>query len=313
MLKKAILIFICLMSTIATHAQVNSKRITNVQDSYPNPSPDGKSIVFQSNRSGVTQLYLSDSIGNNIRQITFTKGENQTPIFSPTGDKIVFCSTRDEDDPEIYIMNADGTNQKRLTVNKGDESHPHWSPDGKKIIFNSARTSPDLSSDWGKQFHELFIMDEDGRNSTQLTFLKSISTYPNISPDGKFVAFRHFTQASGLTWDLNESKRNSEIFRMDIDGKNIINLSNHIGYDGWPCWSPDGSIIIFASNRKGPVSTGQLFAIDKDGKNLKQLTLFTGSGYAIPSWRTGNKIYAYQYWETPEYEYGNIAVIEYNE
>ena len=312
-LKRIASSFSCLLfATTFILAQTPSKRITNVQDSYPNPSPNGKTIVFQSNRTGITQLYLIDSSGENLRQITFSKGDNVSPVFSPQGDRIVFCSTRDEGDPEIYIMNPDGSNQSRLTISKGDESHPNWSPDGKQIIFNSARTSPDLSFDWGKQFHELFIMDADGSNSKQLTFLKSICTYPNISPDGKYVIFRHFTQTSGLTWELNESKRNSEVFRMNMDGTNIINLTNHIGYDGWPCWSPDGEKIVFASNRTGPVSTGQLYIMDKDGKNLKQVTVYTNGGYAIPSWRSENKIYAYQYWETAEFEYGNIALVTYD-
>ena len=296
---------------IPCFSQTSIKRFTNVQDSYPNPSPDGRACAFQSNRSGSWQIYIIDSSSNNLKQITSSKGENSSPIFSPQSDKIVFTSTRDDEDGDIYMMDADGSNVKRLTFSKGDDSHPHWSPDGKKIIFNSARTSPDFSFDWGKQIHEIFMMDADGSNLKQLSFLKSISTYPNISPDGKYVAFRHFTTAPGLTWDLNESKRNSEVFRMDIDGSHAVNLTNHIAYEGWPCWSPDGEHIVFSSNRQGPVSTGQLYIMDKDGKNVKPITNNTNGGYAIPSWRSGNKIYAYQYWETVDYEYGNIVLIEY--
>lgn len=96
---------------------------------------------------------------------------------------------------------------------------------------------------------------------------------------------------------------------MDADGKNVVNLTKSAAYDGWPCFSPDGKKIVFSSNRQGPANTGQLYIVNIDGSGLKQITSGPG-GFAIPWWtKDGTKIYAYQYWETENYEFGNLTEI----
>ncbi|MEP7371828.1 MAG: hypothetical protein ABI675_00480 [Chitinophagaceae bacterium] len=290
------------------------KRITNVIDSYPMSSPDGKKICFQSNRTGDWEIFVMNVDGTALQQLTHAIGFDGGPIWSPDGSKIVFPSERDGD-PEIYIMNADGSGQKRLTVTSGDDSHPHWFPDGSKIIFNSARTSPDLKADWGKQWHEIFSMNIDGSDVKQITSFKTVSTYPSVSPDGKKIVFRRAIDGPAFNWDLslNENNRNSEVFVMDMDGKNAINLSKSPGFDGWPCWSPDGKKIAFSSNRSGPANMGQLYMVNADGSELKKGFDFSGS-IAQPTWRKDGKgIYAYQAFEAADYEYGNIVFIELDE
>ena len=97
---------------------------------------------------------------------------------------------------------------------------------------------------------------------------------------------------------------------MDVDGSSPINLSRSPGFDGWPWWSPDSKQIVFASNRSGPANVGQLYVINADGKGLHKITDSPAS-LAQPNWsKTGNLIYAFQSWETSEYEYGSIIVLE---
>jgi len=202
-------------------------------------------------------------------------------------------------------MNADGSGQKSLTNQAGDDGHPHWSPDSKRIVFNSARTSPDLKADWSKQFHEVFSMNADGSDLRQLTAAKTVSTYPSFSPDGKRICFRRVVDTPGYQWDLTASARNSEVFVMNADGSNPINLTNNAAYDGWPMWSPDGKKIVFSSSRAGPANIGQLYLINPDGTGLQQITEGPGS-FVQPSWsRDGKKIFAHQHWETEEF--GNVV------
>src|SRR5258705_84833 len=87
----------------------SAKRITNVSDSYPMASPDGKKIAFESNRTGDWEIFVMNFDGTELKQLTHSKGFDGCPIWSPDGTKIVFPSERDNDS-EIYIMNADGTN-----------------------------------------------------------------------------------------------------------------------------------------------------------------------------------------------------------
>ncbi len=285
------------------------RRLTNVIDSYPMLSPDGKWIAFQSNRSGVWNIYTIRPDGSGIVNLTHSPGPDYNPIWSPDGTKIVFASERDRDS-EIYVMNADGSGQTRLTFTPGDDSHPHWFPDGSRIIFNSARTTPDLSVDWGKQYLEIFSMNADGSDVKQITSFKTISTFPSVSPDGKKIVFRMVTNSESLNWDLSPTKRNSEIFVMDIDGSNLKDVSESPGFDGWPFWSPDSKRIVFSSNRNGPANVGQLFIVNADGSGLTPLTR-TDNSYVQPNWAIdGKKILAYQCWETSVYEYGNIVEID---
>lgn len=282
-------------------------------DSYPMSSPDGTKICFQSNRTGDWEIYVMNTDGSNIRQLTHAAGFDGGPVWSPDGKKIVFPSERDGD-PEIYIMNMDGSNQKRLTNTPGDDSHPHWYPDGSRIIFNSARTTADLKAPWGKQWHELFSMNMDGSDIKQITSFKTVSTYPSVSPDGKKIVFRRVIDGPAFNWDLssNINNRNSEVFVMDTDGKNVVNLSNSPAFDGWPCWSPDSKRISFSSNRNGPANTGQLYIVNIDDSASIKHVDYQGS-LVQPSWSgDGKAIYAYQAIEGSDYEYGGIIYIELN-
>jgi Tol biopolymer transport system component len=290
-------------------AQNSVTIITQVVDGYPALSPDGKHIVFTSNRSGTYQIYTCNTEGENIKQLTHSSGSNATPVWSPDGDQIVFASERDNDS-EIYIMNADGTEQTRLTNQPGDDSHPKFSPDGSKIIFNSPRSTPDLSVPWLEQFHEIYTMDREGNNLKQITSFKSVCTYPSYSPDGKKIAFRRITEDPGLDWALDSIDINSEIFVMDSDGTNPANVSNSEAYDGWPCWMPDSKTILFTSNRGGIAFRGQLYRVKTDGSGLKRLTNLDDSYVQASLSQDGKIIYAQRNRETETYEYGHIVAIE---
>lgn len=283
----------------------NPRHLVSVADSYPHPSPDGKSVVFDSNRTGDWEIYVCNADGKGLRQLTNNKGSDNGPKWSPDGSRILFVSERDGD-AEIYIMNVDGSGQTRLTKQAGDDSHPHWYPDGSRIIFNSARNTPDLTKDWGLQYHDVYSMKIDGTDVQRLTDLKTVSTYPSMSPDGKTIMHRKVINAPAINWDMtaNQRGRDSEVFI------GSINISSHAAYDGWPAWSPDGKMIVFVSNRNGKASGGQLFLANADGTGLRQLTDLPG-GIRSPSWvRDGKSILAYQCFEGADWDFGGIIKIE---
>jgi len=127
-------------------------------DRHPEWSPDGRQLLFSSDRHGDDDIYLINSDGSGLKQLTLMRANDYWPHWSPDGSRIAFTSDRDGNS-EIYVMNADGTNQTRLTNNAADDYDPDWSPDGKRLVFVSARAG----------HHHLYIMDADGSHVVALT------------------------------------------------------------------------------------------------------------------------------------------------
>ena len=127
------------------------KRLTdangyNAEGSY---SPDGKQIVFCSNRGGADnlELYIMDGDGKNVRQLTKAPGcYNGGPFFSPDGKRIIFRSDRKKKDHlQLFVINADGTGERALTDDLNwVQWGPYWYKDGKHIIYAAADHSNPL-------------------------------------------------------------------------------------------------------------------------------------------------------------------------
>lgn len=145
------LALVLLGTAVAAAAEdASPRRLTATRNSYPHPSPDGSKVVFHSDRTGRSQIYVVDIDGGDVRQLTDLPGDSETPKWSPDGSKIVFANSV-EGDSDILVMDADGANPRRVTSGPPDDSHPHWFPDGGRIVFNSSRTTPDPEAEWSRQ------------------------------------------------------------------------------------------------------------------------------------------------------------------
>jgi len=257
---------------VGVRAQPNNvtlTRLTAARDAYPYWSPDGKQIVFQSDRHDVMMgdrdIYIMNADGSSIRRLIHREESDETPVWSPDGSQILFSSYVTEENNELFIINVDGTGLTQLTDNPGRDGHENFSPDGTTIVFNSQR---DDDGSLEADNYEIYEMNRDGSDLRRLTDFPEWDTYPSISPDGTRILWRRVLPTGGNS----QSGRNSEIFIMNRDGSSPSNLTNNPAFDGYPAWSPDGSKIVFASNRAGQTAGNfHIYIMNPDGSDVTKL------------------------------------------
>jgi len=229
-------------------------RLTNnsFEDTFPVWSPDASSIAFVSDRDGSSNIYIMKPDGTEVHRLTDHKGEQNMPTWSPTGMQIAYTTDIGRE-AAIYVVNIDGSNPKELLV---QAMAPSWSPDGQQFALNRG------------QIPQIFIMDADGSNvhpffpeESDQTFLVHLS--PIWSPDGESLLF------TGIGSRKGTSPMNSDIVIVNKSGENQIKLNDYDGQNVGTDWSPDGTQIVFVSDRDG---NSEIYIMNSDGTKISRLT-----------------------------------------
>lgn len=165
---------------------------------------------------------------------------------TPAG-KIVFtCFVKQID--QICLMDADGSGQTQITKLEATTFYASLSPDGKTIYFSSRHTGN----------FEIYSIRVNGKEMKRLTKGLGSAYAPELSPDGRHIIF---TNGSSGIWTMN------------ANGDDLHPITRYNDID--PTWSPDGSMIAFASSRQG---ARQLFIMNADGSNIRQVTNLNNMG-----------------------------------
>jgi Tol biopolymer transport system component/DNA-binding winged helix-turn-helix (wHTH) protein len=228
-------------------AEPDVVRLTNnvADDTQPDISPDGGSIVFVSNRDGGKgQIYVMDADGSNPRNLSNNPAfGDDTPSWSPDGRRIAFQSKRRGGPSEIYVMNADGSHATPLV----EGARAAWSPDGKFLAYEA-----------GVDGHrEVFVIPGAGGNARRLTFDHDYAGSPSWSPDGARILFTVAVD------------HKLQLATMRPDGTDRVILTSDASNNRLGVFSPDGRRIVFNSDRDGPDS---IFLMDSDGALQRRIT-----------------------------------------
>lgn len=250
---------------LETKEEVN---LTNnsADDMNPQVSPDGKFMVFYSNRKNETlfqnrnnQIYLMNLVTLETKQLTTDESGNYDPAFSPDGTKIVFKSTRYDGYGDIHIMNADGTNQVNMTPQLKDteEWDPVFNNTGHIIYFVSRLTN-------SHDGDELFQMNADGTNVTRLTSNAFADWYPSVNP-----------KTGQLTFISKRTKGSSDdVFVANPSLQEKTDITNILGNDNDPHWNQEGDLIIFINDHEGDYD---LYVMKPDGTGIRKVEDMPGN------------------------------------
>jgi Tol biopolymer transport system component/DNA-binding winged helix-turn-helix (wHTH) protein len=199
-------------------------------------SPDGTQLVFESNRAGGNEIWVSDADGSNAVQLTsFGIRLTGSPRWSPDGKRIAFDS-RVGGEANIYMVEPHGGTPRKLNIDVRGNSVPTWSHDGARIYFLNGEDA---------QHPSLWSVPSEGGHAVQI--VQYPVRFPTVSPDGKYVYFH----------------RDWRLWRVNIDGtgEQQVPGMTHLWGVG-DTWAPFGSGIYFLGRGSG-------------GKDIEYLDLAT--------------------------------------
>ncbi|MFN2525653.1 MAG: hypothetical protein ABR505_05235, partial [Actinomycetota bacterium] len=213
--------------------------------------------------------------GRNGR-IAFSAGQYVDPV--PGGSPPGYGQVRDYD---IFTISPGGSALQQVTEGEFTDALPAWSPDGRRIAFARA--------DAGSLFeYDIYVVDADGGSPIRLTNTPEYRDWePAWSPDGSKIVFRSDRAAPEIATRPLFDFWEGDLFVMNADGSDVVQLTSGPDFELMPSWSPDGACIAFAD-----INHDAIGPIRPDGTDKHVVSTDTHGGYA-PEWSPDGTRIAY--------------------
>ena len=288
----------------------------------PNISPGGEQIIFtrgwvdKMNDRRASNLWIAESKGERIRELTHGDWRDSSPVWSPDGEKIAFLSDRDGTN-QIHVMWLDTREVAQLTHLERTPSSLRWSPDGKMLaytMFLEDTTSilpvklpkRPKGANWAKPaiiidrlswrrdgrgpvpkgYSHVFVMDAVlGGTPKQLTSGDYSHNDPQWSLDGKKIYFSAIRKP-----DAEYLNGDSEIYSVDLETLEVDTLTDRKGPDRVPVVSPDGEWIAYSGydDKNYTSHLSSLYLMDVNGGKKRLLAGNLPNSPSNMNWDSGS-------------------------
>jgi TolB protein len=261
------------------NVETGAKRMLIEMDAMqPSWSPSGKRIAFWFMHPGGSKRDVATvAVGGGEPVIVSKDGTtNWNPIWSPDGNFIYFVSDKGGNMGFWRVPVNEATGEvlsapEAVVTPSKYSRHPSFSRDGKRLIYVQSDFKSNIQAVGFDAKNEKTIGDPHWITSGD----RQVSRV-DLSPDGKQFVSRL------------PRRRQDDIALINRETGEIRDLTNDAAFDRYPRWSPDGKKIAFISDRGG---SHEIWTIDADGSNLKQITFNNSEGVAFPHWSPdGNRM-----------------------
>jgi len=224
--------------------------------------PAGERLVFSQMVGGhgyeFSEIYTLDLSNGVLNKLTENESWDVYPVWSPDGTQVAFLSWRDTT-LDIFLMDREGTNQTRLYNSGYHDADIDWV--GDQIVFTSQS--------------KIWVMESDGSNARVITDPPQAGQWgranlpfgdydPRLSLDGSKVVFSRLINDESV-------HGNYDLFIMDMDGSNLVNLTNTGYSQGLSSWSARGDKILYILSAMGEQGLYDLYSIRADGTDNQLL------------------------------------------
>ena len=279
----AAIIALALSTSVAWAAEADKRLLRNVDifemeiAADPQVSPDGKQVAYLRRSMDImrdralSNVWLVSADGNSHRPLLSGTDSYSSPRWSPSGDRLAFVATAAERGAELHVRWMDSGQTALLTNLQKSPGSVSWSPDGRQIAFSmlvaappakiaEAPTKPE-GAEWAPPvkvidqlpfradgagylepgFTHIFVVPAEGGTPRQLTSGDYDHDGPLAwAPDGSSIVF-----SANRIENRIEQPAESELWSADVASGELRQLTDRVGPDTSPIFSPDGKLIAY--------------------------------------------------------------------